>query len=109
MTTVSAYDQTRIISTLDHPLALEVVLLKRTYILPWSQFLYAEGGNCEIRLTFSAHDVLVKGSNLDSLIASIAANGIARLEEPTRLERMLHGTDPFIHEISVMKIDENNA
>jgi hypothetical protein len=51
---------------------LEVVLLKRTYVFPWSQFLYAEGGNDEIRLTFSTHDVLVKGSNLDSLMASIA-------------------------------------
>lgn len=47
MTTVSAYDQTRSMTTLDHPLALEVVLLKRTYVLPWSQFLYAEGDNDE--------------------------------------------------------------
>ncbi len=109
MTTVSAFDQTRIASTLDHPLALEVVLLKRTYILPWSQFLYAEGGNDEIRLTFSTYDVLVKGSNLDSLMAAIAANGMARLEEPTRPDRMLAGTDPFIREISVLKIDENRA
>ncbi len=109
MTTVSAYDQTRIVSTLNHPLALEVVLLKRTYVLPWSQFLYAEGGNDEIRLTFSTHDVLVKGSNLDSFIAAIAANGIARLEEPARPDRMLAGTDPFIREISVLKIDENCA
>ena len=109
MTTVSAYDQTRIVSTLDHPLALEVVLLKRTFILPWSQFLYAEGGNDEIRLTFSTHDVLVKGSNLDSLVAAIAANGIVRLEEPTRPDRMLAGTDPFIREISVLKIVENRA
>jgi hypothetical protein len=109
MTTVSAFDQTRIVTTLDHPLALEVVLLKHTYILPWSQFLYAEGGNDEIRLTFSTHDVLVKGSNLDSLMAALAANGIARLEEPTRPDRMLAGTDPLIREIAVNKIDENRA
>ena len=109
MTTVSAYDQTRIITTLDHPLALEVVLLKRTYVFPWSQFLYAEGGNDEIRLTFSTHDVLVKGSNLDSLMVTIAANGIARLQELTRPDRMLAGIDPFIREISVLKIDDNQA
>jgi hypothetical protein len=109
MTTVSAFDQTRIVSTLDHPLALEVILLKRTYILPWSQFLYAEGGNDEIRLTFSTHDVLVKGNNLDSLMAAIAANGIARLEEPSRPERILAGTGPFIREIAVVKIDENRT
>ena len=109
MTTVSAYDQTRIAKTLDHPLALEVVLLKRTYVFPWSQFLYAEGGNDEIRLTFSTHDVLVKGSNLDSLMAAIAANGIARLEEPTRPDRMLAETGPFIREISILKIDVNRV
>ena len=109
MTTVSAYDQSRIVSTLNHPLALEVVLLKRTCVFPWSQFLYAEGGNDEIRLIFSTHDVLVKGSNLDSLMAAIAVNGIAKLEEPTRPERILAGTDPFIREISVLKIDENHA
>ena len=109
MTTVAAYDQTRIVSTFDHPLALEVILLKRTYVFPWSQFLYAEGGNDEIHLTFSTHDVLVKGSNLDSLMVTIAANGIARLQELTRPDRMLAGIDPFIREISVLKIDENRA
>jgi hypothetical protein len=41
---------------------LEVVLLKKTFVLPWSQFLFAEGGNEEIRLTFSTHDVVVMGS-----------------------------------------------
>jgi hypothetical protein len=100
MTTVSAFD---------HPLALEVVLLKRTYVLPWSQFLYAEGDNDEIRLTFSTHDVLVKGCNLDSLVAVLAANGIARLQEPARSERMLAGSGPFIREISVVKIDQDHA
>ncbi len=77
--------------------------------LPWSQFLYAEGGNDEIRLTFSNHDVLVKGSNLNSLMADLAANGIARLEEPPRPNRMLAGTDPLIREIFILKIDENRA
>ena len=104
MTAISAYDQGSV-SILDHPLALEVLLLKRTYVLPWSQFLYAEGGNDEIRLTFSTHDVLVKGSNIDSLIAAIAANGIVRLEEATRSDIMLAGRGTFIREISVRKID----
>jgi hypothetical protein len=109
MATVSAYDQTCSMTTLDHPLALEVVLLKRTYVLPWSQFLYAEGDNDEIRLTFSTHDVLVKGSNLNSLIAALAVNGIAQLQEPARSDRMLAGTGPFIREISVIKIDQDHA
>jgi len=38
----------------ERPPGLEIVLLKRTYVLPWNQFLYAEGGDEEIRLAF--HD-----------------------------------------------------
>jgi hypothetical protein len=109
MTMISAYDRSSGASSLDHPLAIEVVLLKRTYVLPWSQFLYAEGGKDEIRLTFSTHDVLVKGSNLDSLIGAIAANGIVRLEEASRSDRMLIGAGAFIREISVSKVDQNQA
>lgn len=108
MTTVSAYDQPRSVSMQDHrPLALEIVLLKRTYILPWSQFLYAEGGNDEVRFTFSTHDVLVKGSGLNSLMTAIAVSGLARLEEPARPDRMLLGSGSFVREIFVLKIDEN--
>ncbi len=39
----------------DSSSCLEIVLLKRTFILPWHQFLYAEGGNDEIRLAFATH------------------------------------------------------
>jgi hypothetical protein len=109
MTTISAYDQPGSVSTLDHPFCLEVVLLRRTYIFPWSQFLFAEGGNDEIRLTFSTHNVLVKGRNLDSLTASLAANGIARLQEQARSDRMLPGSGPCISEITVVKIDQDYA
>jgi hypothetical protein len=38
-------------------IALEVVLLDRMYVLPWAQFLYAEGGDDEVRLVFATHDV----------------------------------------------------
>src|SRR5438552_4128361 len=30
--------------------SLELVLIGRTYVLPWIQFLYAEGGEDEVRL-----------------------------------------------------------
>lgn len=39
---------------------LQVVLLKRVYVLPWAQFLYAEGTSDEVRAAFSTHDVLIK-------------------------------------------------
>jgi hypothetical protein len=48
---------------------LQVILLKRVYVLPWSQFLYAEGTGEEVQAFFSTHDVLVQGSGLDSLLA----------------------------------------
>jgi hypothetical protein len=109
MTTASVDDQTRRIGVMDRPLALLIVLLKQTCVLPWSQFLYAEGGNDEVRLIFATHDVLVKGSNLDSLMVALAANGIVRLQEPARSDRMIAGTGPLIREISIKKIDENHA
>jgi hypothetical protein len=109
MTAISAFDHHGSISTMSHPLALEVVLYKQTYILPWTQFLYAEGGNDQFRLTFSTHDVLVRGSNLDSLIAAIAANSITKLEEAGRSDRMLAGTSAIIREIDVRKVDQERA
>jgi hypothetical protein len=38
---------------------LRVVLPKRTYVLPWAQFLYAEGAPDTVRAVFSMHDVVV--------------------------------------------------
>jgi hypothetical protein len=92
-----------------HPLGLRVILLKRTYVFPWSQFLYAEGGNDEVRLTFATHDILIKGRNLNLLVAGIASHGIAKLQEPARADRFLNETGSFIREISVQKIDQDQA
>ena len=62
--------------------ALEVVLRKATYVLPWSQFLYAEGGEDEVRLLFATHDVVVKGSGLGALLTDVASHRLAALAEP---------------------------
>jgi hypothetical protein len=97
------------IGTEYYPAGLHVVLLKRTYVFPWSQFLYAEGGNDEVRLTFSTHNVLIKGRNLNSVIAGLATHSIARLQEPSRPERFLNESGPCIREISVVKIDQDKA
>ena len=59
---------------------LEVVLLKKTFVLPWSQFLFAEGGNEEIRLAFSTHDVVVTGSRLEKLLEDLSARRLSRLQ-----------------------------
>jgi hypothetical protein len=44
---------------------LRVVLPKRTYVLPWAQFLYAEGAPDTVRAVFSMHDVVVTGLRPD--------------------------------------------
>ena len=100
MTTASADDD------LNSPLALQVVLLKRTHILPWSQFLYAEGGNDEVRLTYATHDVLIKGSNLEPLLAAIAGHGLLRIQESTRPDRFVSPAAPHIREITVERIEQ---
>ena len=92
-----------------HSLTLQVVLLKHTYVLPWSQFLYAEGGNDEVRLTFATHDVLVKGNNLNALLTIISAYGLAMIQEPVKSDRFAAATGPFIREISVEKIEPDQA
>lgn len=66
---------------------LRVILLKRTYVLPWSQFLYAEGASDEVRAMFSMHDVVVKGCGLDVLLADFAVQAVTVLRQPRRAEK----------------------
>jgi hypothetical protein len=57
-----------VISTADQPPALEIVLRRQTVIISWNQFVYAEGGEDEVRIAFASHDVAVKGAGLDPLL-----------------------------------------
>ncbi len=84
---------------------LEVVLLKKTFVLPWSQFLFAEGGNEEIRLAFSTHDVVVTGSRLEKLLEDLSARRLSRLEAPDRADRFGFTVGHQIESISVQKVD----
>jgi hypothetical protein len=68
------------------PPALQVVLHKRTYIFPWSRFIYAEGSSDEIVISFATHEVLVTGYGLDHLLADIAAHCVVSLHEPNRAD-----------------------
>src|SRR5438552_8317492 len=90
----------------ERPATLQVVLLKRTYVLPWSQFLYAEGDNDEVRITYAIHEVTVRGAGLQSLLADLATQRIAELHEPSRSDRFENDKTPSIREISVLKIEE---
>lgn len=86
-------------------LGLEVILLKQVIVLPWNQFLYAEGGDDEVRAVFTTHDVVAKGSGLSSLLSDLAAQQVTRLKEPTRAERFANTTASRITELHVRKAE----
>ena len=86
--------------------ALEVVLHKATYVLPWSQFLYAEGGEDEVRLAFATHDVWIKGSGLGALLTDVAAHRLAALAEPISPDRFVGRGVPSVRELAVRKVGE---
>jgi hypothetical protein len=89
--------------------ALEIVLLRRTYVLPWTQLLYAEGGDDEVRIVFAAHDIVVRGFGLAALLADVAAQRVAVLREPTRADRFHNNTRRMIREIIVQKAERDEA
>ena len=89
--------------------ALEIVLLRRTYVLPWTQLLYAEGGDDEVRIVFAAHDIVVRGFGLVALLADVAAQRVAVLREPTRADRFHKNIRRMIREIIVQKAEKDEA
>ena len=108
MSTRLTGSQTPWTTTGERPAGLEIVLLKCSYVLPWSQFLFAEGGDDEIRLAFTTHDVLIKGSGLSPLLVDFAAQRIARLQQPARSDRFAKGpTTPSVYGLSVVKIESH--
>jgi hypothetical protein len=94
-----------VISAADQPPALEIVLRRQTVIISWNQFVYAEGGDDEVRIAFASHDVVVKGAGLDPLLRAIAANRIALIRESDRSERFPDPGGRFVREIVVRKIE----
>lgn len=106
MTTVSA-DSRRVGGPYDRHrgAGLEIILLKQTLVLPWSQFLYAEGGDGQIRLIFSTHDVVVTGTGLTPLLTDLSAQRVSRLREPTRAEKFAPDAGALITGISVRKVE----
>lgn len=89
----------------DRPASMEIKLLKRTFVLPWSQFIYAEGSNDEVRLAFATHDVVVIGGDLGSLLEDLSAQRVSQLWEPVRAERSGTESGPRITSISVRKVE----
>ncbi len=90
-------------------LGLEIVLLKGSYVLPWSQFLYAEGTSEEVRAVFTTHDVFVKGSGLASLLSDFAAQQISVLQEPSRTDKFSGVAGPRVIELTVRTAEESRT
>jgi hypothetical protein len=84
--------------------ALEVLLLDRTYVLPWSQFMYAEGGDDHVHLVFATHDVVARGRGLSLLLTDAAAQRLACLAAPPRAARFGNSTAVCVREVSVQKV-----
>jgi hypothetical protein len=89
----------------DRPASVEIRLLKRSLVLPWSQFFYAEGSNDEIRLSFATHEVLVKGAGLGALLEDLSGQRVSLLREPVRADRFVTEPGPRITSISVGKVE----
>ncbi len=87
------------------PYGLRVVLPKRTYVLPWAQFLYAEGAADSVRAVFSMHDVVVTGCGLEVLLADFAAQVVTLLQQPPRVETFLPATGPRVVAVEVRRIE----
>lgn len=94
-----------VVDTAARVYGLRVILLKRVYVLPWSQFLYAEGTSEEVRAFFSTHDVVVRGSGLDSLLADFASQQMSVLKEPARVDRFGSSAGPQISEVQVRRVE----
>jgi hypothetical protein len=87
------------------PYGLRVVLPKRTYVLPWAQFLYAEGAPDTVRAVFSMHDVIVTGCGLEALLADFAAQAVTLLQQPLRADTFLPASGPRVSTVAVRRIE----
>jgi hypothetical protein len=97
------------VETGQRPYGLQVVKLKRIYVLAWTQFLYAEGSSEEVKAVFSTHDVVVKGTDLTSLLSDFAAQRITVLKEPARTDRFASLDGPRITELEVRQVEVDGS
>ncbi len=89
----------------DRPAGLEVSLLSKTFVFPWNQFLYAEGNDEQICVSFSTHDVIVRGVQLTPLLHDVCAQRITRLQEYGRAEAFRSASGPQIISITIQKVE----
>ena len=81
--------------------SLVVELRQKSYVLPWSLFLYAEGTDAEVRAVFHTHVVVVQGAGLTSLLSDFAEQIVSELIEPERMAKFTQGAGPYLTKVSV--------
>jgi hypothetical protein len=91
--------------TAERPAGLGVVLLSQTFVFPWNQFLYAEGNDEQIRVSFSTHDVIVRGVQLRPLLDDMCAQRITCLRESGRADAFRSASIPQIISITIQKVE----
>jgi hypothetical protein len=62
--------------------SLVVHLRRRSLVLPYCRFLYAEGNNAQVQIAFASHLITVTGHGLASLLTALAARQALRLIQP---------------------------
>jgi hypothetical protein len=88
---------------------LHLILLKREYVLPWSQFLYAEGTSEQVQAFFSTHDVVIRGTDLRVLLSDFASQRVTVLKEPARVDKFTGTTGPRITEVEVRRVQAEGS
>ncbi len=91
--------------TTERPAGLEVLLLNQTFAFPWNQFLYAEGNDEQIWVSFSTHDVIVRGIQLRQLLDDMCAQRITCLRESGRADAFQSTSTPQITSITIQKVE----
>jgi hypothetical protein len=89
----------------DRPAGIEIRLMKQTVVLPWSQFLYADGTNEKIQIAFSTHDIAISGYALGSLLTGLAEQRVSVMQEPVRAERFSTDPGPRITSILIRRVE----
>jgi hypothetical protein len=80
---------------------LVVELRQKSYVLPWSLFLNAEGTEGEVRLRFHTHEVVVSGAGLSGLLTDVAAQAVSGLKEPDRTAKFMAAAGPSVTAVMV--------
>jgi hypothetical protein len=83
---------------------IHIKLLKQNFVFPWTQLVYAEGTEAEVRIAFTTHDVTAKGQGLSSLLEDVATQRLTHLREPARTEKFTPASRPHITGLFVSRV-----